>query len=458
MNRGTSGFTGRGAYFGAQAGGYLGHGLASLAGASSRGREFGRQLGSTLGDYGEDVLMGRGAYHTNQLINPKRSLRPVVSASNESGDITISHREFIAAITPTSAAFQTQYFQALNPGLSGFAPWLSQLAEYFEEYEFVQCVFEFKSLVTEGNATAAGEVIMATQYNPTNVAFTSQGNMENYDYAKSCKMTDSMLHGVECHPMKHAGSASEYIRTGPVPSGQDPKTFDLAVFQLATVGAAVNTLIGNLYVHYTVRLSKAKVLIKGASPATNALTAGQSLYSRVLTTGSSQLNCANGFGLPNTSLSTFAGIQSQIGSAVNIYFDPNVAFKMSFVPSGNNFGTTTLQFPAWVNVGRYLVSVQISTGNPTSTGTSILDIPDAVNCVVSDFLNAPIPSSTNTAVRLMCNFVVNVTAPGSTQASLTWVSSASKTQLLVNAGTGTVTSTSIINISQCDPLYTLAAP
>ena len=79
-------------------------------------------------------------------------------------------------------------------------------------------MFTMKSMVTEGNASASGTVIMCSQYNPTNPAFTSKQVMENYDYANSAKVTIDSHHGVECDPKKLGGSTIEYIRTGAVPA------------------------------------------------------------------------------------------------------------------------------------------------------------------------------------------------------------------------------------------------
>lgn len=365
------GYSGRGAYFGRTYGSMAGTALGSMAGGlmgGAAGAGAGGSLGSYLGGIAGNALenraidmamnrvaayRGRGSYVGNSLMGGQM-MRPVSSATDETGDITITHREFVQAITPTSAGFQTQFFQQLNPGLTGFAPWLSQIAQYFEEYEMIQCVFEFKSLVTEGNSTAAGEVIMATQYNPMNSAFVSQANMENYDFAKSCKMTDTMAHGVECDPSKRGGSTTEYVRTGPVPIGQDGKSYDLAVTQLATVGAQPNLTIGNLYIYYKIRLSKAKVLSLGQQAALPILTASISLA------GAPGQTVQAPFGTSINALTPFTGFSGA--------FDPTGQFFVSPVTgvagNSNPLGIR-VHFPSWVNNGVYRIALTFSntTGN-----------------------------------------------------------------------------------------------
>jgi hypothetical protein len=214
-----------------------------------------------------NTISGQGAYgmdddgSENQLINKLGPSRLMSTSENETNSIRIKHMEYIGDVTPTAGGFQTQYFLAINPGLAGSFPWLSNLAQFYEEYRLVQCIFFFKSMVTEGNSSAGGNIIMATQYNPTNPAFQSKQVMENYDYANSGKVTQEMRHGVECDPSKKGGSDIEYVRVGAISSNQDLKTYDLGTFQLATNGAIANQNLGELWVEYEVELYTPKQVV-----------------------------------------------------------------------------------------------------------------------------------------------------------------------------------------------------
>jgi len=356
QQRSMDGIIGSGSYItraagsaGSRIGGYLGNKIGPT-GFGDLGK-LGRTLGGMAGRFAAGRILGSGSYQVgNALMGAGNVTRPMTSVMDETGDIIVSHREFIQAITPSSANFQTQFFQAINPGLSGFAPWLSQIAQYFEEYELIQCIFEFKSLVTEGNATAAGEVIIATQYNPLNSAFYSQSNMENYDYAISCKMTDSMAHGVECDPSKRAGATAEYIRTGAVPTGQDAKTYDHGVTQVSTVGAAPNVTIGNLYVYYKVRLSKSKVLVLGSQAALPVNSVGFVAQNNSgAITGQTARDLLGSSAIINAGNVTFNALQSPA-------YDPTGAFLLTritpVVGAVVQHGLR-LTFPSWVNAGVY---------------------------------------------------------------------------------------------------------
>lgn len=212
---------------------------------------------------------GRGAYVGNGLINPQGSTRDMKVSGDETNDLIFTHKEYLQDLTPSSGNFETLYFQIINPGLSSSFPFLSQIAQYYEEYEFIQCIYEVHSMITEGNTTSQGNLIAVAQYNPVNAPFTNKNSMENYEHAVSCKVTDSMFLGIECDPDKRSGNVAEYIRTGPVPNGQDPKTYDMCNVQFCTYNAQPGLNIGELWVHYKVRLSKCKLPAIGSLPNLN---------------------------------------------------------------------------------------------------------------------------------------------------------------------------------------------
>lgn len=443
MNRRNSGFTGRGAYWGRNVGQYLGGmGGAALAGmvgqpelAGAAGA-IGSSLGGQAGDYMSDKIMqhlsGRGAYSTNALVNPSSAGRRNTSSSrDETGDVTISHSEYLQDIVPTSASFETQYFQAINPGLNSFLPWLSQMAAFYEEYEIIQLVYTFKSMVTDGNSTAGGTVIMATQYNPTSPAFILKQNMENYDYASSCKVTDNLIHGVECDPSKKAGSATEYIRVGPVPIGQDPKTYDLGVVQLATTGMTPHLNIGELWVHYKIRLSKAKIALPGSFAPTVMLTSGfQATFNVAIPTGATTKKL---LGTTVTKPTLFSALGAALGGQVaSSSFNDRANFL--FDPTSN-----TIIFPPWINSTTFVIRFTFAT-----TAASFGAITwSATGGTVNDTQSTPIDSTVANGYTLQAHFTCNSLSGTSSTVSMT-----------TNSGIALYTQTGVyIQVIQVEPGY-----
>jgi len=242
-------------------------------------------------------LIGQGAYGNSLIASD--SVAPevpqVISEADETGAITVSRREFITDIYAPAVGvkFENNTY-ALNPGLEACFPWLSQIAQNYDEYSFDQLIFHFRSTVTDvGNSTTGqcGTVILVTNYNSAAPEFTDKGAMQAYDGAMSCKTTESLTHGVECDDRKRAGLDDHYVRAGPVPTGQDVKTYDHGTFQLAvanTPDAYAGQSIGELWVSYTVKLAKPKfgtsrgsniqrdIFVSGAGSETNLLPMGTS--------------------------------------------------------------------------------------------------------------------------------------------------------------------------------------
>ena len=272
-NRRVTGFTGRGKYSlgkflrsnEAMANRFLTKGLPRLlAGVESIKSMSGRGLYSGRSGSGP-VMSGRGAY--NSLVVGGRPSMSVDGSNDETQTITISHSEYLQDVYGgNSANFSVESWN-LNPGLMENFPWLAQIAANYEEYEFIQLMFHFKSTVDASavNNTngSTGTIIMATNYNATAPNFTSKETMMQYHGANSGRVVDDHTHGIECDPSKNAGAAQKYVRFLPVQVGQDLKTFDLGKFQLGQVNlpsAFFNQQIGELWVSYTVKLTKPRLV------------------------------------------------------------------------------------------------------------------------------------------------------------------------------------------------------
>lgn len=212
-------------------------------------------------------MSGRGDYVvTNALVT--NGDQDIVPSFGENGaDIVYVNKEYVRDIyLPLQVSNFTPIDTVnLNPGLSESFPWLAQIAINFEEYEFVQLAFTFKSAI-ENTTTATngqvGQVLMTTNYNPDAAPFGSKEEMMLYKGGMSCKSTQSMIHGVECEPALNAGSAQKFVRPGY--TSESLKNFDLGVLNIAALNAPTQYLgqcLGELWVSYTIRLRKPKVSV-----------------------------------------------------------------------------------------------------------------------------------------------------------------------------------------------------
>jgi hypothetical protein len=215
-----------------------------------------------MGQYGSK-LTGFGSYALTKNSLVMQNPPMIRNSVNTEGAVIISHREFLADIEG-STAFTIQNTFDLNPGLATGFPWLSQVANAFEEWEPQGMIVEFVS--SSGNAvsstnSALGEVILSTQYNSYAPPFGSKQEMLNQIFAVSTVPSVNAMHPIECAPRQN--QVARFYTRNSAPIG-DSRLYDLGRLSVATNGQqAVNT-IGEIWITYQIAFYKPKLLSPGA--------------------------------------------------------------------------------------------------------------------------------------------------------------------------------------------------
>jgi len=278
-------YTGHGAY---SLGGTIGGAIGGALGNRRLGRGLGRALGS---------LSGMGEYEMGS-VNSKFPSMEVGGAANpsmstvsgEDGAIRVCNTEYCFNLYGNGAIsgsgtqaspyvakdFTLQTFN-INPGLEQTFPWLSQIAQNFDEYKFDQLVFDWRPTITDNGVSSNGQVgnlLMVTNYNAASPSFTNVQDVLAYSGNQSVIITSPAVHGIECDAAQLSGDGHKYVRASPVSyastqggGSQDIKTYDLATFQVAVQGTPggspglVNQLLGRMYVSYNVVLRKPKFFV-----------------------------------------------------------------------------------------------------------------------------------------------------------------------------------------------------
>lgn len=229
----------------------LGSAVGSMFGSPIIGGGVGRWLGKGIGS-----IFGSGDY---EMVGQQPSYNVLTNGSQIPKFSTtratnlVSHREYLGDITGT-VAFTNRSFP-LNPGSSLTFPWLATIAQNYQQYKWHGIIFEFRPLITDFVTSGApGVVVMATNYNADEPAYTTKQAMENSEYAVSVKPTCNLMHGVECASNQTVLSEL-YVRPGGLASNLDLKFTDLGNFQFASQGNPVQ-LLGELWVSYTVEFFK----------------------------------------------------------------------------------------------------------------------------------------------------------------------------------------------------------
>lgn len=274
--RGRLSLRGRGAYtydnpgpwgtWGRRIGGIVGAGLgagASMAigksAPASALMSAGSAAGSKLGSYAHYAgrYFGSGAYRSAR--GRLSQAMPSFGRGDESTEIVF--REYLGDIISASVAlsFSIDHFP-IQVGMERTFPWLSAIANNYQMYQLVQCMFHFESF--SGNAldsvnTALGVVVAATDYDSTSIPFQTRAQMENSAFSMSKKPSVSFNVPIECSPRQSFSNNKLYVRSSAPPANSDLKTYDVGKFSIASLGCqGTNVNLGSLYVSYRVRLFK----------------------------------------------------------------------------------------------------------------------------------------------------------------------------------------------------------
>lgn len=231
--------------------------LGSLIGAPHAGAAAGRDLAGQLSTW-----LGAGDYElkSNSLVDRFKSNGQIPAMHSSGQSVIIRHKEYIADVKTSSSAntLQTTSYN-INPGLSTTFPWLSSIAQNFQEYSFKGLIFEYVSTSADAlnsTNTALGTVMMYTNYRGTQATFNNKQQILNEYFSSDDKPSVSFCHPIECDPKENPYQI-QYVRGAGVPSGEDTKTYDLGLFNIATTGMqGTSVVVGELWCTYEVELKK----------------------------------------------------------------------------------------------------------------------------------------------------------------------------------------------------------
>jgi hypothetical protein len=236
----------------------------------------GSKIGGFLGNLAQSSflkLLGKGDYETgdfnvekNSIINPQQASQvPLMHSDN--GCVRVKHREYIQDLR-TGTEVAQPYNYAINPFNSALFPWLSNIAQNFEQYRIMGMVVEFVS--NSGNAVsstnaALGSISIATQYNAELPSFSSKRQLLNHYYAVSAAPSKNLMHAIECKDM-YDPYKLYWVRTAvdPPSSTKDSRLSDYGVINIINVGSQSAYLAGELWVSYDILLCKPRLAAQGA--------------------------------------------------------------------------------------------------------------------------------------------------------------------------------------------------
>jgi len=238
----------------------LGYGLGRV-GNFFTGRDDLHEKGSKLGSAFSQIT-GHGAYDlknvkANSLLTPM--LPEIMNAKSKEGAVIVRNKEYLADVV-SATSFTVNTTIDINPGLSAAFPWLSRVADAFEEYEILGMMIYYNT--TSGNTTtsqALGEVVMSTEYNSYAPDPTNKQQQLAQIFAVSTVPSQNCIHAIECSPRQNQ-LARFYTRAGAPPAGLSLVSTDLGKVTVSVSGcAAAGVTLGEIYVDYEVAFYKPKL-------------------------------------------------------------------------------------------------------------------------------------------------------------------------------------------------------
>lgn len=345
---------------GAIAGGFLGN----------------ESLGKSLGA-GISRIFGQGDYvvKSNTLMN---SGPPSFSPLNSG--IRITHREYITDIL-SSTAYQVRTYR-LQPSISSSFPWLSQLANSFEQYKVNGMVVYLNT--TSGNAVsstnnALGVWGVTTVYDPTRPPLANKLLAEEYVGCTSGVPACSIMHPVECKP-KSDVLERYYVDYTQNVTGDSLKFYDHGLINVFTQGQqAASINLGEMWIAYDITFYNPRV-----QPV-------------------AELNVADHYGISGSAITA----TNPMGTTPVL--SPNAGSGIGTTITTGGSGFATLNLPANTSTGTYIVAYLYNGGNTVANfAFSIASLSSNVSLInffstdTSNFYAAPVPGSVTVSSFAVC--------------------------------------------------------
>lgn len=166
--------------------------------------------------------------------------------SGAGGNVVVSNQEFISDVTNDSPITGFD----VNPGSAVAFPWLSKVAQNFEMYRFRRLEFKYQPACP---TTTQGIVVMAFDYDASDAIPVSKQQMSSYAGAMRSNVWASCSMSLKCpNSWSYVGNLNGQIN----PLETDIKLYDVAKAYFGVFNGLNNNMIGEVFVSYTVELSK----------------------------------------------------------------------------------------------------------------------------------------------------------------------------------------------------------
>lgn len=251
-----------GARLGSRVGAFLGRAAQGALGRVFGMGEYKTSLAHTVG-VAEDQIAEGDSPAVNSLVQPLSTNHVKMMHSDDEGTVTIRRREFVENVMISDKPYVSRYY--INPALSKTFPWLSGLANNWQQFSVAGLAMEYiptSGLAVSSTSAALGQVVTGFYYEVTNLADSPQNDLSrllNMNGSVSCSPAATSMTYMECDPRMN-NQHTYFVEDDKVPPGPDYslQNYLPAVFIVNTSGAQASTPFqaGQLWVTYDIILKQ----------------------------------------------------------------------------------------------------------------------------------------------------------------------------------------------------------
>lgn len=184
------------------------------------------------------------------IVKPRKTAAKIRSLNNHGG-IIIRHRELVGDTLAESGATITSRYN-VNPGNNALFPWLSKIANAYENYRFTAFSFHY---MPYASTAFSGQILVAHDPDPTDSYPTTEAQFSAYEYLLCPPYAEGSL----VVPPKHLnmlGPDKKIVKSGFVGLGPGNEVHDSGSLfcRVAKINPAGPATIGSWWVEYEVEL------------------------------------------------------------------------------------------------------------------------------------------------------------------------------------------------------------
>jgi hypothetical protein len=166
-------------------------------------------------------------------------------SATRGGKICVRHSELLGTVSSSSDAFAVTAFP-INPGLSNFTGWLSNVAKNYESYRFKKLRFRY---IAACPTTVSGQVYVTVDFDASDPVPLTEQQISYYEGTRYSSPWNHQEY--VCTASNLSKRKSYYVRSKPLGANQDVVLYDTGNLFVATTGTGSNSL-GKLWVEYEV--------------------------------------------------------------------------------------------------------------------------------------------------------------------------------------------------------------